>query len=99
MAAAHVRWSERVDAGRLVGAGVDYEAPPVGRWRPAVVLDAWKNPDQTFGGRVEARAAWSRTASDRWMLIGAVGGKGRGYLFGFPDRKRLYASVGAGLEF
>ena len=97
--AGYVRWTENDDGGYLFGAGAEYFSQPIGRCRLGGWLDLWDNPGESFGARVEVNAECSRAASDRWSITFAAGGKGAGYVLGFPVESGAYASVGAGIRF
>jgi hypothetical protein len=103
IAAAYVRWTDKVDAQRLVGAGGEYRSLPIGRWRPGVMFDFWENPDvptsARYGARFEANADWSPSTSARWSLTLAAGGKSSGYVIGFPIARGAYGSLGGAVRF
>jgi hypothetical protein len=99
VSAVYARWSEPVDAGRLVGGGGEFHPGPFGRSRLSGAIDVWKNPDESLGLRAEAAIAWKHAEADRWMLTAAIGGKRRGYLLGFPEEGGAYGKAGLAIRF
>jgi hypothetical protein len=97
----YVRWSETLTpaAGRLVGAGGDYQRTGLKGIMPKLAFDAWKNPDGTSSARGEISALITRGLRDRFVLTVGAGGKGRGYLQGYALAAGAYASIGGGLRF
>lgn len=94
----HVRWTDPVAGQRLVGGGGVMRLGS-GRLLQQVVVDAWRNPSRTLGGRIELSGEWRRSPESRLGLRWSVGGKSRGYLTGFPEAPGVYASFGLRARF
>ena len=98
---AYARWSDPLTpaAGRLVGAGGDYQRGALRGITPKLAFDAWQNPDGTTSLRGEISASLTRGLGDRFVLSAGAGGKGRGYLQGYALASGPYAAIGAGVRF
>jgi hypothetical protein len=108
---AYVRWSDALAPGgtRLLGGGGDYQLRELGGFRPTMRFDVWRNPDSAFAEatadrrettvRTEIATVFRRSPADRFVLSGAVGAKGRGYLQGYPLAAGAYFNLGGGFRF
>jgi hypothetical protein len=90
----HVRWSDPLQGRRLTGGGAVLRVGRPGALVQSITVDAWRNPSATIGGRIEVGGEWRRSPEDRVGLRFSVGGKSRGYLLGFSDSARIYATLG-----
>jgi hypothetical protein len=89
----HVRWTDTVEGRRLFGGGSVLRLGS-GKLVQQITVDAWRDPSDTLGGRVEVGGEWRRSPDSRIDLRWSLGGKSRGYLTGFPDAPGMYATVG-----
>lgn len=84
----------------LVGIGGQWRWARDRRLAPAITLDAWRDIDKQFAGRLELgvtyRARWLGDANG--LRVG-VGGKTAGYLPGFPEQRGMYVTAGLLADF
>lgn len=98
----YVRWSDVLATARtrLLGAGGDYQHPPLHGFVPRVAFDVWGNPDGSTGTRSELASSFRPPAAGhRFVVSLALGAKGRGYLQGYPLASGVYVNVGGGIRF
>ena len=97
----YVRWSDVLTSGsmRLLGAGGDYQHRAIHGLVPKLALDVWRNPDGHTSVRTELSTRFSRPPGGRLVVSAALGGKGRGYLQGYPLASGVYFNLGAGFRF
>ena len=83
----------------LLGAGADYQRPPLHGFVPRVAFDLWRNPDGSTAARSEVASSFRPPAGHRFVVSLALGAKGRGYLQGYPLASGVYVNVGGGIRF